>query len=207
MLQILASPFLQISTIKTWALLSRLCLICLQGKDKWIGHLILTTYRVINLIFKRFTINRRFAELPSYEEQSQDLMLKSTIFFFSFLHLRLLSDFTIFFLVKFFLPTYIPCHLHYVHASYLLCNWHSQLQLLQTLISIHQGNAARDQTMDLLLSLDQLILCYSSTKCRDVILSERFVCVCASVCLWTNSDYTATSIYFFCTFEWLQIEI
>ena len=82
--------------------------------------------RLINPISKRFTHNRRFTsnELPSWIEQSQDLMLRSTVSFLiviysgpflSFNHLSYCI-----FLAPFYTSPFTLCA-HWVSV----CNWHS----------------------------------------------------------------------------------
>ena len=82
-------------------------------------------YRLISgPIYKRFTSNRRFTadELPTWVEQSQDLMLRSTV---SFLIVTYSGTFLSFILqLHFSLPTFIPRHLRFA-CWVSVCNWHS----------------------------------------------------------------------------------
>ena len=70
--------------------------------------------RYINPISKQFTPNRRFTadELPTWVEQSQDLMLSPTVSFLIVTY----SHFLVFqssFKLHFALPTFIPRHLRF----------------------------------------------------------------------------------------------
>ena len=75
-------------------------------------------FRLFNLISMLFTINWRFTsdELSIWAEQSQDLMLRSTV---SFLIITHSSTFLSSFKLHFSLPTSSPHHLRNVHAGYL----------------------------------------------------------------------------------------
>ena len=80
--------------------------------------------RLINPISKRFTYNWSYTsdEWSTWVEQSQDLMLRSTV---SFLIVTYFSC-----LLIIFSNCIFPCPLlflviHSVHAGYLFCNWHS----------------------------------------------------------------------------------
>ena len=75
--------------------------------------------RLINLISKRFTTHRRFTsdELPTWVEQSQDRILRSTVSFFSSSHIQALSCLSIVFYIAFFFSHFYSSPLE--HARYL----------------------------------------------------------------------------------------
>ena len=86
--------------------------------NEWIGHLYIKqpNIRLIKQVSKQFTINWRFTsnKLPYWEEQSQDLMLRSIV---SFLVVTYSGNFTyllIIFQVEFFLT-------HFYFSSFTLC--------------------------------------------------------------------------------------
>ena len=82
--------------------------------------------RLINPISKRFTPNWRFIfdELPSWVEQSQDLILRSTVLFLIITYSGTFLSFNHLLNWIFSLSTFIPRGLRF--AGWLsVCNWHS----------------------------------------------------------------------------------
>ena len=94
-----------------------------DGKIYWMNELdtyIPPNIRLINPISKRFTPNLRFTshELPTWVEQSQDLMLRSTVYFSSSL-IRTLSCLSIIFQIAYFLAHFLLLAIYALHDGYL----------------------------------------------------------------------------------------
>ena len=89
--------------------------------NEWNRHFIPPNTRLINQISKRLTTNRRFTsdELPTWVEQSQDLMLRSTVSFLIVTYSGPFLSFSHLSYCIFPCPFFIPRHLRIVHAGYL----------------------------------------------------------------------------------------